>query len=71
MERGVAVITGPEDWEKAAQHLWGLSLTDFAFFKSAGRRGLKKPSLRFRRFRAEEISSGYFCNSAFEEARAA
>lgn len=28
MEPGIAVITGPDDWEKATLHLWGVSLLE-------------------------------------------
>ncbi|HZU32994.1 MAG TPA: hypothetical protein VFB79_17900 [Candidatus Angelobacter sp.] len=28
MEPGVAIITGPDDWEKASLHLWGMTLAD-------------------------------------------
>ena len=27
-ERGIAEITGPDDWEKATLHLWGHTLAD-------------------------------------------
>lgn len=56
MERGVAIITTSEDWEKAAQHLWGLSITDFAFFKSADRKPRQPgPHLKFRQVCSVEI----------------
>jgi hypothetical protein len=29
---GLAIITRPEHWEKAAQHLWGMSLTEIGYF---------------------------------------
>lgn len=28
MERGIAIITGPDDWEKATLHLWGVSFSE-------------------------------------------
>ena len=30
MEPGVATITGPEDWEKATLHLWGVTLAELS-----------------------------------------
>ena len=30
MERGIAVITRPEHWERAALHLWGMNLAQLA-----------------------------------------
>ena len=27
-ERGIAIITGPDDWEKATLHLWGHTRAD-------------------------------------------
>lgn len=33
MERGVAVITNADEWEKAARHLWGVSMADLHAFR--------------------------------------
>jgi len=30
MQRGIAVITRPEHWERAARHLWGYGLDELA-----------------------------------------
>ena len=30
MEPGVATISSPDDWEKAALHLWGVTLAELA-----------------------------------------
>jgi hypothetical protein len=58
MERGVATITCAEDWEKAVQHLWGVSLSDFAIFRTAERRQRPAAQLeKFRRGRGAEIAA--------------
>ena len=35
--RGVAIISCSKDWERAAQHLWGLGAEDFRKFKQGYR----------------------------------